>query len=104
MIVKNKISIYIIIMLATMACQEKKNKQENSVEENATGQEGTFGYDLAFLKKYKQVIVLKSPDDAKSQAIVVADYQGRVMTSTAAGNSGNSYGWLNYALDQKRRK
>lgn len=98
MIVKNQISIYIIIMLAAMACQEKKNKQENHVEENTASQEGTFGYDLAFLKKYKNVIVLKSPDDEKSQAIVVADYQGRVMTSTADGDSGNSYGWLNYAL------
>lgn len=98
MITKNIISIYIIIMLTAMACQERKNKQENSVEENTVSQEGTFGYDLAFLKKYKQIIVLKSPDDEKSQAVVIADYQGRVMTSTAAGDSGNSYGWLNYAL------
>ena len=60
--------------------------------------QGTFGHDLSFLKKHKSVVLLTAPDDEKSQAIIVADYQGRVMTSTANGNAGNSYGWINYDL------
>ena len=60
--------------------------------------EGTFGHDLIFLKKHKSVVLLTAPDDEKSQAIIIADYQGRVMTSTANGAAGNSYGWINYNL------
>lgn len=95
---KKQISILFIIALVTVGCQQQKNKQEKTVEETMTSQEGTFGYDLAFLKKYKPVILLTAPDAEKSQAIVVADYQGRVMTSTTSGDSGTSFGWLNYAL------
>ncbi len=32
------------------------------------------------------------------KVLLSADYQGRVMTSTASGDSGNSYGWINYNL------
>lgn len=98
MLMKKQISILFIIALVTVGCQQQKNKQEKTVEENMSSQEGTFGYDLAFLKKYKPVILLTAPDAEKSQAIVVADYQGRVMTSTTSGDSGTSFGWLNYAL------
>jgi hypothetical protein len=95
---KKLIVILFIISLTTVGCQKQRNKQEKIVEENTTSQEGTFGYDLAFLKKYKPVILLTAPDEVTSQAIVIADYQGRVMTSTTSGDSGNSFGWLNYDL------
>ncbi len=58
---------------------------------------GSFGYDLDFLKKYKRITVLKRNSD-RCQVILVGDYQGRVMTSTSNGLSGNSYGWINYDL------
>ncbi len=61
------------------------------------GQKGSFGYDVEFLKKHKNVIVLKGDNDS-SQIAVVADYQGRVMTSTSDGEDGTSYGWLNHDL------
>jgi hypothetical protein len=56
---------------------------------------GTFGYDLTFIKAHKDVIVLTS---AKAKVLLVAEYQGRVMTSTADGDAGTSYGWMNYEL------
>ncbi|HLL95754.1 MAG TPA: DUF6786 family protein [Spirosoma sp.] len=56
---------------------------------------GTYGQAVAFLKKYQDVIVLTAPDNDSAQVAVVGGYQGRVMTSTANGNAGNSYGWLN---------
>jgi len=55
----------------------------------------TFGEDVAFLKKHADVVVLRNGDAAVA---VVPAYQGRVMTSTATGDGGNSYGWLNYKL------
>lgn len=62
-----------------------------------TNNEGTFGYDLNFLKQHQQTIVLKA-NQGQSQVVVVPEYQGRVMTSTADGLNGKSYGWLNYEL------
>ena len=60
---------------------------------------GTFGYDLLFISKYKDVIVLGGKTSS-AKVILVKDYQGRVMTSTAGGTTGNSYGWINYDLIQ----
>ena len=60
---------------------------------------GTFGFDLQFLKKYhKDLILLGDGSDAGAQIILVPAYQGRVMTSTADGNGGMSFGWINYDL------
>ncbi len=58
---------------------------------------GTFGYDVQFLQKYKPVICLKNERE-QAQLLIVGDYQARVMTSTANGNKGRSYGWINYDL------
>ena len=57
-----------------------------------------FGEDVAFLKKHTDAIVLRRGDAA---VVVAPGYQGRVMTSTAKGDGGNSYGWLNYKLIAK---
>src|SRR5262249_19733578 len=54
---------------------------------------GTFGYDLHFLSSRDSVIVLSS---GESQVLVSAKYQGKVLTSTAAGDSGRSFGWVHY--------
>jgi hypothetical protein len=60
---------------------------------------GTFGYDLQFLKKYhKDLILLGDESDAGAQIIILPSYQGRVMTSTAEGDGGMSFGWINYDL------
>ena len=55
---------------------------------------GTFGDDLALLKKHVSVMVL-TDDAGQAHVAVVPEYQGRVMTSTAAGMDGPSYGWIN---------
>lgn len=62
-----------------------------------TYERGTFGYDLAFLKEYIKPIVLKN-ESGTSQVIVSTEWQGRIMTSTANGLEGNSFGWINYGL------
>jgi len=48
----------------------------------------TFGDDLAFLREHTNVILLAAGD---AQVAVVAEYQGRVMTSTSGGSGGPSY-------------
>lgn len=57
----------------------------------------TFGDDLAFLQQHGQVVVLQDRA-GKAQVIVSPDYQGRVLTSTAEGSAGASFGWINRAF------
>ncbi|MDZ7290227.1 MAG: hypothetical protein ONB44_12945 [candidate division KSB1 bacterium] len=57
----------------------------------------TFGDDLAFLKKYTEVIVLSDKTGAQQVAVIPA-YQARIMTSTADGMNGISFGWVNREL------
>jgi hypothetical protein len=54
---------------------------------------GTFGYDLNFLSQHDSVLVLSS---GESKVIVSPKYQGKVFTSSAAGDSGLSFGWIHY--------
>ena len=75
-------------------------------ETNAHGMyKGTFGYDLQFLKKYhKDLILLGDESDTGAQIIILPAYQGRVMTSTAEGDGGMSFGWINYELIDSNRE
>jgi hypothetical protein len=57
----------------------------------------TFDDDLTFLKKHTDVVVL-SDTSGKSQVTVLPTLQGRVMTSTAEGLKGLSFGWINREL------
>ncbi len=63
----------------------------------------TFGDDLAFLKKYTKAFVL-SDESGQKQVAVVPEYQGRVMTSTADGEGGISFGWVNRDLISSGQK
>ncbi|QJW91016.1 hypothetical protein HNV11_17360 [Spirosoma taeanense] len=73
------------------------NHESGQTAASATGRK-TFGDALSFLSKHKEVIVLTAPDNDSAQVVVVGAYQGRVMTSTANGAGGTSYGWVNDKL------
>lgn len=60
----------------------------------------TFGYDLNLLQQYQKVVVLKRDS---MQVLIVPGYQARVMTSSASGLSGRSYGWINHELVQSEK-
>jgi hypothetical protein len=53
----------------------------------------TFGDDVAFMGSHTDVVVLGEGTPAR--VVVAPGYQGRVMTSTARGESGPGYGWIN---------
>jgi len=57
----------------------------------------TFGDDLEFLKKHTDVVVL-SDENGDGRVTVLPKMQGRVMTSTAGGTDGLSFGWINREL------
>jgi len=54
---------------------------------------GTFGYDLQFLQNHDTVIVLQN---GEARVVVSPKYQAKVFTSSAAGDTGPSFGWIHY--------
>lgn len=64
----------------------------------ALAAERRFGDDVEFLSQHVETIVLAgdAADGAAPRVAIVPAYQGRVMTSTAGGEQGVSYGWINY--------
>lgn len=64
--------------------------------------QGTYSYDADFMRKHThQAIELSA---GQSRVLLSADYQGRVMTSTATGEDGTSFGWINYDLIESHQK
>ena len=57
---------------------------------------GTFSYDLDFLQKQDADLILLTNPDRTAQVLVSAKFQGKVFTSTANGDAGRSFGWVNY--------
>jgi hypothetical protein len=70
---------------------------------NTSSTEGTFGFDLEFLKKSEPGILVLEDLSGNSKIIISPNLQGRVMTSTAGGDQGISFGWLNYDLLATRK-
>lgn len=60
-----------------------------------------YADDMAFLQKYTEVITLADPSGSAKVAVIPA-WQGRVMTSTATGDAGMSFGWINRDLISQR--
>ncbi|HTK19381.1 MAG TPA: DUF6786 family protein [Mucilaginibacter sp.] len=88
----NPIPSLIICAALLCACQSKKSNGSHSV---VTPQKGTFGYDLDFLRKKDNIVVLRD-SSGDAEVVVSAKYQGKVFTSTAEGDTGKSFGWINY--------
>jgi hypothetical protein len=80
--------LIVLLCIGILAgCMEQQKKMEAN----------TFGDDLKFLKKHTDVIIL-SDKTGDGRVTVVPQMQGRVMTSTAGGQDGFSFGWINREL------
>ncbi len=89
--------IVLFMALSLMGCKTDKGQSKDSEpEQRAVYEKGSFGYDKAFLSEhYKDLVVL---ENGLSSVLVSPELQGRVMTSTARGDDGQSFGWINYDL------
>lgn len=86
-----------ILLFSTLLSCNPGNKPPAGDSSKDTGS-ASFGRDVNFFSNHTgNMVLLKSPDDS-SMAVVIGDYQARVMTSSARGLNGKSYGWINYAL------
>jgi hypothetical protein len=86
-----------ISMVVLAACNSDEKKTESKADSASKFMDGTFGYDLNFLRQYHKDLVVLG-DNTGAQIIIVPAYQGRVMTSTTEGNKGISFGWVNHDL------
>ena len=59
---------------------------------------GSYGYDLAFLRQHTKGLLELTNNDSSAKLLLSPEWQGRVMTSTASGDNGTSFGWINYDL------
>src|SRR6478735_2259558 len=94
---------FLFFALGAISCNNaaEENKEKRTVK---SFEKGTYAYDAEFLRHHtSNVIELKSADSS-SKVLLSGDYQGRVMTSTATGDSGTSFGWLNYELISAKEK
>ncbi len=85
-------SLFALTILIGCGGVTETNQQHREMEA------GTYGYDSAFLKEHTHKVLELKSEDGAARVLLSADYQGRVMTSTASGAGGNSFGWLNYEL------
>jgi len=88
---KKGILFSLVLFLMVNSCQTNKNKDEIM----------SYHQELQFLKSHVDVIEL-SDNEGKSKLIVVPAWQGRVMTSSADGDNGLSFGWINHELIASR--
>jgi hypothetical protein len=76
----------------------------NASQQTNAPAKGTYAWDAAFLKEHTTGVIELTGNDGLSKVLLSAAYQGRVMTSTALGDSGHSFGWLNYDLIAAKEK
>ncbi|MCZ7682849.1 MAG: hypothetical protein M5U28_30240 [Sandaracinaceae bacterium] len=84
------------LLLVIMACGAGCGGGSAQVREEERTVPGTFGDDVAFLRAHLPGLVVLERGDAR--VAIVPEYQGRVMTSSARGEAGRSYGWMNREL------
>jgi Family of unknown function (DUF6786) len=58
-------------------------------------EQNCFGNDVAFMKEHTDILVLTAPDNPNAKIAVAPGYQARIMTSSAAGDDGAGFGWIN---------
>jgi hypothetical protein len=80
-----------------MHAEAGTRRRSNDLKPNAMITDSTkqYGYNRDFLKKHINIIELKA---GVSAIALIPAWQGRVMTSTAEGDRGFSFGWINHDL------
>ena len=86
------------LALAAVGCDMPTSKIKSRLG-NPDMRTGKFSDDMVILEKHGGVIVL-SDVASLAQVAVMPALQGRVMTSTATGPLGQSFGWINADLLQ----
>ncbi len=95
-----KVIVLVGILLGIAGCATdgaKETSQAGKAKTVATAQKSGFADDIDFLQAHTDVLILKDRS-GQGQVAVLPKMQGRVMTSTASGPDGLSFGWINREL------
>jgi hypothetical protein len=105
MMVNKWASLFAILSaISFLSCQETPNSTVQPKMDSGVVR-GTFGYDAHFMRDHGYSLIELHDSAAKSKVLISPGLQGRVMTSTAKGDSGTSFGWLNYSwISEKKFK
>jgi len=96
-------NIALLLLLIVTSCNNKKKVVQDTPEssihlpESQAIKGNTYGDDVRFMKNYVDLIELTDASN-QSKVALSAALQGRVMTSSAFGDKGRSYGWINKEL------
>jgi hypothetical protein len=92
-----KITYLLIASLVLTSFTDNNQLKNKNIIDKAMTPDSTkqYGYNRDFLKKYTNIIELRN---ANSAITIVPSWQARVMTSTAEGDHGFSFGWINRNL------
>ena len=88
-------AIFAFIFICFISCQDRTGALKDQKSDSAQTK-GTFAYDVHFLNDNGYHVIELHDSASKSKVLVSSVLQGRVMTSTANGDSGTSFGWINY--------
>lgn len=91
-----KISYSLLVTILIFSCNQSGQQQTSNSSDLGSYPKGSFGYDLNFLQEQDDSLILLGNDSENAQVIVSAKFQAKVFTSTADGNDGLSFGWVNY--------
>jgi len=92
------IIIRILLLLTTIMAGCTSTVQKKTTMESNLNVKGSYGYDLDFLISHKIDCIEIADSTSGASIIVCPGLQGRVMTSSASGPEGLSFGWINYKL------
>lgn len=94
-----------VFCLLCFSCNDATPDEKTKISGlNDKPSKGSYGYDAEFLKKNTLKTLELVSSDNMSKVLISPDFQGRVMTSTAMGDTGTSFGWLNYGLIASKEK
>lgn len=96
----NSIFLFALGTILMVSCASPNNKNAKNMKSDAKEvfSPGTYGYDIEFLKAHQIECIELKDSESKAGLLVIPKLQGRVMTSTANGAEGKSFGWINYKL------
>lgn len=88
------------MMVLFSSCTKQSQEQTTTTSDTVTMtyNPGSYGYDLRELRNYHPDLIELTDKEGKARVVILPAYQARVMTSTATGNEGQSFGWVNHKL------
>jgi hypothetical protein len=91
-----KAIMQVFLLAFIISCSSSGEKKSNLMTQFYS--KGSYGYDASFFKDNNIKTIELKDSGSKARILLVPGYQGRVMTSSANGDEGSSFGWINYSF------